>query len=167
MPMEKLLISACLTGEKVRYDGGNAYVKSPILRRWISENRLIPFCPEITGGLKVPRPPAEIQSDTGEDVLLKKTKVITCEGKDISTEFMLGAQRGYLIARKHRVKLAILKSHSPACGLGKIYDGSFSGILIPGNGVFASLLIQNGIKVLTETQLTQAYDFLKLLEDPI
>jgi uncharacterized protein YbbK (DUF523 family) len=167
MPMEKILISACLAGEGVRYDGSNAYINSPILRSWIIEKRLIPVCPEIAGGLKVPRAPAEIQYGTGEDVLLKRTKVITCDGNDISTEFIRGAQQGYLIARKNSVKIAVLKSRSPACGLGKVYNGSFSGILKPGNGVFASLLLQNRIKVFTETQLSQAYDYLNLLEDPI
>ena len=138
------IISACLLGHKCKYNGGDNYC------RWVvefaSKNSYIAVCPEVAGGLSVPRPPAEI---VGERVLNK-------EGLDVTEAFMKGAQNAYnasvveAIERKEPIDGAILRAKSPTCGCKVIYDGTFGGKLVPGDGVFAGLLKENGIRVITE-----------------
>lgn len=108
-----------------------------------SEEKAVPVCPEQLGGLPTPRAPAE---QTGD-------KVFTKDGRDVTKEFVKGAEEGLKIAKLLNCKEAILKAKSPSCGCGKIYDGTFTGKLISGDGIFAKLLKQNGIKVVTENDL--------------
>ncbi len=154
--MERILISACLVGEKVRYDGKSVEIFSTMLERWKQEGRLIPFCPEVAGGLPVPRPPAEIIAGTGQDVLNGSARIINIEGKDVTNHFLSGARQALQIAQQEGIRIAILKSHSPSCGLGGIYDGTFSGKLRRGHGVTAALLKQAGLFVFTEEEIEEA-----------
>lgn len=133
---EKLLVSACLLGENCKYNGGNNYATAvdALRERFV----LIPVCPEQLGGLPTPRIPSE---RAGEKVLNRK-------GGDVTDAFRLGAEKTLEIAKAHGVKQAVLQERSPSCGCGMIYDGSFSGKLIPGMGVTAQLLTDNGIQVL-------------------
>lgn len=133
-----ILVSACLLGCPCRYDGaGKADARLLALAK---KRRLVPVCPEQLGGLSTPRPSAE---RVGE-------RVITREGEDVTAAFFRGAEQTLQIARQFGCKTAILKARSPSCGSGQIYDGTFSGTLVPGSGVTAALLRQNGIAVRTE-----------------
>lgn len=138
MKKEPLLISACLLGVRCRYDGGGQYL--PAVTRLMERYDLIPVCPELQGGLPVPRPPSEISGD----------RVISKEGDDVTEQFMRGAVRALETARGFGVKRALLKSGSPSCGMDKVYDGTFSGRLVPGRGLTAALLMENGIEVFSE-----------------
>ena len=162
--MEKILISACLIGEEVRYDGRANTIVSRIITRWAKEKRLIPVCPEVAGGLPIPRPPAEIQSGDGYDVLVGKSRVVTIEHGDVTGAYLSGAQQTYRLAMDLNIKIAILTSESPSCGCGEIYDGTFSSTLYPGDGVTAALLKNAGIRVFTEKQLAKADEYLAQLE---
>ncbi|MCL1039454.1 DUF523 domain-containing protein [Shewanella submarina] len=152
--MEKILISSCLMGNPVRYDGKDNGLTDACISQWLSQGRLLVFCPEMAGGLVTPRAPAEQQGD----------RVITHEGVDVTREFRLGAELALKLASEHGVKLAILKAHSPSCGSNQVYDGGFSRTLIEGNGLTAARLKQAGIKVFTELELDQAQAFLRQLE---
>lgn len=139
--METLLVSACLLGLGVRFDGKEkAHPKVLALRQ---SYNLIPICPEIYGGLPTPRPPAEIQG----------SKVINILGQDVTCQYRAGAQASLKICQISKAKGAILKARSPSCGLGQIYDGTFTGTLIKGDGLTARLLKEHGIKVLSEEDL--------------
>ncbi|MBN2366325.1 MAG: DUF523 domain-containing protein [Calditrichaeota bacterium] len=162
--MEKILISACLIGKNVRYDGENVKLKSSIIERWLTEDRLVPVCPEVEGGLAVPRPPAEIVWGSGEDILDGKSLIRNRAGKDVTEYYLRGSQTGLETARRNHIKIAVLKTRSPACGLYEIYDGSFSRNLKPGKGVFTALLIRHGIKIFTESELNEALEYLRVLE---
>lgn len=116
----------------------------------VDEGRAIPVCPEVLGGLPVPRSRYEIRDGIGEDVLSGSARVVASDGKDVTVAFIAGATRVLELAKKHGIKRAIMKSKSPSCGFGKIYDGTFAGILKRGNGVAAAMLIKNGISVTTE-----------------
>ncbi|SHJ11990.1 DUF523 domain-containing protein [Lutispora thermophila] len=135
-----ILVSACLLGINTRYDGGSCFNKK--IEALLSDHNPIPICPEQLGGLSTPRLPSEIQQ--GSDM------VKNIKGEDVTINFHKGAQEALKIALLNNCKYAILKSKSPSCGYGFIYDGTFTGKLIPGNGVFAQLLIENGIMVYTE-----------------
>jgi uncharacterized protein YbbK (DUF523 family) len=148
--MQKILVSACLLGEKVRYDGNHKQLNHEIFRRWEKEGRLIPLCPEMAGGLPAPRAPAEINGD----------KVLTVDGTDVSAAFHAGAKAALLLCHTHHIQMAILKARSPSCGNQQIYDGSFSSRLIQGQGITARLLSQSGIKIFNEEQLLLAADYL-------
>ena len=139
------LVSACLAGENCRYDGSN--VLDERIAGLVTAGRAAAVCPEVLGGLPVPREPCEIQSVKGGPV-----KVISQSGRDCTKYFRKGAERVLRIARKSGIKTAILKSRSPSCGCGSIYDGTFSGRLVEGRGVTADLLIRNGISVFTEDE---------------
>jgi len=140
-----ILVSACLAGVKCCWDGENKLNKK--IERLVGEKKAIPLCPEILGGLSIPRAPAEISDGTGIDVLEGKVKVIDKEGKDVTKNLILGAYQVLRIAKENKVKRAFLKSKSPSCGCGKIYDGSFKGRLKRGNGVLTALLKREGIKI--------------------
>ncbi len=142
-----IIISACLAGTPCRYNGKDYPV--PGLSEFAKSGKTITLCPEILGGLAVPREPCEIRvSGTGLSVIGK-------DGKDHTRAFHLGAEKVLEICRKHHIKSAILKSKSPSCGCGIIYDGSFSGTLTSGNGICADLLLKNGISVYTEENWEQ------------
>jgi uncharacterized protein YbbK (DUF523 family) len=140
--MERILVSACLLGLKVRYDGKEKTNEELVEK--IKDYDFIPVCPEIFGGLSTPRVPAEI----------RENKVINKEGIDVTSNYNRGAEEVLKLAKKFNIKRVVLKSKSPSCGKGKVYDGSFSGNLVDGFGVTAKLLMDNGIDVLSE------YDFL-------
>ena len=141
-----ILVSACLLGTPCRYDGsGKADAR---LLKLGAKRQLIPVCPELLGGLPTPRPPAE---RVGARILDKS-------GADVTDAYLRGAQETLRLARLLGCKTAILKARSPSCGHGRIYDGSFSGTLIPGSGVTAELLAKNGIRVFTEDELPDQID---------
>jgi len=157
--MPKILISACLLGEKVRYDGNGFAPSHARLQELIASGDILSICPEVAGGLPVPRPPAEIQGGhTGDDVLVGKAKLLTNTGLDVSEQLIEGAKRALALAQKHNIKVAILKARSPSCGSLEIYDGSFSGMQISGMGVTAALLSQHGIHVYDEEHIDEALD---------
>lgn len=145
---ELVLVSACLAGCACRYDGGanpNAEVAT-----LVAEGRAIQVCPEEAGGLPTPRPPAEIVGGDGHDVLAGSAKVVTKAGQDVTQMYIDGAHRALEAAQAAGATRAILKSRSPSCGKGSIYDGTFSGSVLHGDGVTAALLSRHGIRVVTE-----------------
>lgn len=157
--MNKILLSACLLGQKVRYDGGDCLQNHPRLQEWLKLKRIVTICPEMIGGLSTPGPPAEIQDGRiGLEVLNNTAKVVTNLGKDVTSEFITGAQKTLALAQKHHIKVAILKAKSPSCGSRYIYDGTFTRNLIVGMGVAATLLSQHGIQVFDENQIDEALD---------
>jgi uncharacterized protein YbbK (DUF523 family) len=136
-----ILVSACLLGINVRYDGKSKLVeKIKILSK---EHNLIPICPEIYGGMTTPREPSEKIGDS----------IISKTGEDVTDKFVKGAEETLKLAKFFDCKYAILKERSPSCGYGKIYDGTFSGKLVDGNGLTADLLAKNGIKIIGESEL--------------
>jgi len=143
--MEKILVSACLLGDKVRYDGGSQQLVDRSLLKWQSEQRLVKICPEISGGLPVPRAPAEIEALT--------SRVITQQAVDVTDEFNCGAELALKLCKLHDIRFALLKESSPSCGSSTIYDGTFSGTKIIGAGITAQLLTNNGIKVYSEKNI--------------
>lgn len=163
--LEKILISKCLLGIKVRYDGkGNLY-QHPLIKQWQQQERLITICPEVAGGLTIPRDPAEITGDCGGKAALKKTaQVKTIHGKDVTYAYLSGAQAALALVKKHGIKVTILKERSPSCGGTEIYSGNFSGKKISGEGVTAALLRQNGVKIFNESQIDLAEGYLEAIE---
>ncbi len=136
-----IIVSACLAGLRCRYDGAAKPCQEVI--RLVAEGKAIPVCPEQLGGLPTPRVPAEINGG----------KVINREGVDVSAEFSRGAEESLKLAKLVGAAAAILKARSPSCGSGETYDGSFTGTLVSGDGVFAALCKANGIEVKTEEEL--------------
>lgn len=145
-----LLVSACLVGIPCRYDGGSC--PHDQLQALATQGGVLPFCPEVGGGLPTPRPPAEIQGGDGGDVLEGQARVVNIEGKDVTAEFLAGARKALRVAQRWDIKEAILKARSPSCGVGQTYDGSFSGRLVEGDGVTAALLKREGIIVRNEDE---------------
>jgi len=156
--MEKILISACLLGERVRYHGGDARLEHPILRRWQDEGRLVPLCPEVTGGLTTPRPAAEIT------VTPDGRRVLTAAGRDVTGAFERGAEAAARACAAHGIRIALLKDGSPSCGSHSIYDGTFSGHCRNGQGFTAARLAADRIAVFSEEEIDSASDYLKALE---
>lgn len=132
----KILVSSCLLGKNCKYNGGNNLNQGVL--DFIEGHEVIGVCPEQLGGLSTPRLPAEIVAGL----------VTNKEGVSVDNEFRKGAQEALAVALENKVDLAILQSRSPSCGVKEIYDGSFSGKKIKGQGVFAKLLSARGIKVL-------------------
>lgn len=143
-----ILVSACLSGVKCAWDAKDRLV--PAIKELVHKKLAIPVCPEALGGGAIPRPRREIKFGSGEDVLDGKARVFDEFGKDVTDEFIKGAYKALEIAKENNIKKAILKSKSPSCGVGQIYDGSFRGKLIKGNGVLAALLKRHGIKVVED-----------------
>ena len=142
------IVSDCLIGINCNYKGESKLNQN--LFEDFKKGYLFPVCPEVLGGLPIPRLPAEIRDGNGLDVLKSKAKVINSDGFDVSCYFVKGAFSVLNIAKALNTKEAILKAKSPSCGCGKIYDGTFSRTLIKGDGVTTALLKKNGIKVYTE-----------------
>lgn len=140
---EKLLISACLCGQNTKYSGGNNALKN--LELLEQKFILIPICPEVMGGLSTPRDPSEQKGD----------KVFSNKGKNVTKEFELGAYTALKIAKENGATLALLKEASPSCGSHLIYDGSFSGTKIAGEGVATKLLRENQIIIYSENQIDE------------
>ena len=138
-----LLVSKCLLGGNCKYNGGNN-LNSKVVK-FIEGKKYVEVCPECFGGLPTPRDPSEIDSKSG--------RVYSSKGKDVTENFLKGAEMTLDIALRENAELALLKQSSPSCGCGKIYDGSFSGKKIEGNGITSQLLLENGIKIITEEDL--------------
>lgn len=148
MAKEKILVSACLLGQNCRYDGCSKNNEAILALR--SKYYLIPVCPELLGGLPIPREPCEISGGAGYDVFAGKAKVVDKSRNDKTAYFIKGAQETLALAKNAGIGKAVLKSKSPSCGCGKIFDGTFSGRLINGDGVATALLKRNGILVYME-----------------
>lgn len=146
MPV-RILVSACLLGAPVRYDGAGKALGHPLLDRWQAEGRLVPVCPELMGGLPVPRPAAEIAGGDGDAVLDGRARIRTRDGADVTDAFRAGADAARDAARAAGCRFALLMPRSPSCGTRDIHDGSFSGALVPGRGVTAALLVRDGVAV--------------------
>lgn len=151
--MDRILISACLLGRPVRYDGTGKLLADPRLDRWQTEGRLVPICPELVGGLPVPRPAAEITGGSGVDVLEGRARVVTTTGEDVTAAFLAGAEAALDLARRNGCVHALLIDRSPSCGSLKIYDGTFSGRRMVGAGVTAALLATHGIGVFADHEI--------------
>jgi uncharacterized protein YbbK (DUF523 family) len=163
--MIKILISACLLGEKVRYHGGDAALSDAILDRWRREGRLVPICPEVAGGLSVPRPAAEIQGPGGHAVLRGIARVVTSAGADVTDAFLDGARAGLEASLRDGARVAVLKEGSPSCGSKEVYDGAFRGKRKAGVGVTAALLAEKQVRVFNEHELELAQRYIAELEN--
>ena len=149
----KILISACLIGENVKYDGGNNALHVNILEAWKEQGVLVPLCPEVLGGLSVPRPACEV---------LEGTNRVLCQtGEDVSAAFAKGARESLKMAQENGVCMAILKARSPSCGKDIIYDGTFTHARVNDSGITCKLLQENGITVFSEEELVLAEAFWK------
>jgi uncharacterized protein YbbK (DUF523 family) len=133
-----ILVSGCLAGICCRYDGNHTLVEE--IKEMVEAGEAIAVCPEVMGGLKTPRIPCEIRGE----------KVINQAGENKTVAFVIGARLTLEIAEKYKIKTAVLKANSPSCGYGMIYDGSFSGIKIKGNGITAQMLSRKGITIYSE-----------------
>ncbi len=167
--MEKILISACFLNNLVRYDGTAYDVKNKLgmealntITRWQEQGRLVALCPEMSGGLPVPRPAAEIiQTDA---VKRELGQVMTITGVDVTNEFHAGAHVALERCQQEMIKMAVLTESSPSCGSTTIYNGQFSAKKIAGEGVTTTLLRQNGIQVFSQFELAAADCYLNNLE---
>lgn len=139
----RILVSACLLGENCKYSGGNNYDQSVV--DFTQGHKVIPVCPEVLGGLPTPRCPAELVDGV----------VINKDGISVDAQFRAGAEKALAIAKQNGAELAILQPRSPSCGVKEIYDGSFTGKKIPGQGVFAEMLRQAGIPALDAGELPE------------
>ncbi|MBU2601282.1 MAG: DUF523 domain-containing protein [Actinobacteria bacterium] len=157
-----VLVSACLLGLPVRFDGGCRRIDTVL--GLADSHTVIPVCPEQLGGLSTPRPPAEIQGrdiagggdDAGGRAPSAGVVVTTEDGRDVTAELERGARAVADIARLVGARVAVLKARSPSCGCGETYDGTFTGTLRPGSGVTAALLEREGVRVLTENDVPAA-----------
>ncbi len=151
-----ILISACLLGVACRYDGESKPLPEETIRALTSKFHLIPVCPEQLGGLPTPRVPAEISGDT----------VLRRDGEDVTAAYRRGAEEVLRLCRLFDCHYAILKERSPACGNGRIYDGTFTGTLTAGDGIAADLLKQNGVHIYGERQISLLLQlFSKLIQE--
>lgn len=139
--MENLLISSCLAGNNTKYNGKNNYL--PLIEKLKDKYNLIVICPEVMGGLSIPRDPSEIKGD----------KVISNKGNDVTKEYNLGAKIALELAKKYNCKKALLMEKSPSCGVKKIYDGTFSKNLIDGMGITTKLLYESKIEVYSKDEI--------------
>ena len=145
---EPLLVSACLLGVNCKYNGGNNSLPSQPLAALEERYRLVPVCPERDGGLPTPRVPSERRG----------SGVFNREGEDVTAPFRRGAELALETAKARGCRMALLKERSPSCGAGAIYDGSFTGRVIPGDGITAELLRKNGLTLLGETEVEKLLD---------
>lgn len=150
----KILISACLMGFKVRYNGQDKPLIADVLERWQQEQRLVIHCPELAAGLATPRLPAELVGGSGLDALNGEANILESDGTDVSESYLLAAWLALKAAQESGCRLALMTDGSPTCGSLKIYDGTFQGRTQPGMGVAAALLRQHGIEVYAESELT-------------
>ena len=159
--MQKILISACLLGEKIRFNGEDAKVENAagrgILAKWMAEGRLVSTCPELSAGFRVPRPPAEIIGMNGFAVLDGFAAVLDDRGNDITRQFVAGAHETLQLAQSEGIRVAVLKDGSPSCGRTYIHNGQFRGVRKRGEaGVTTALLQRHGIAVFSEHQIPEA-----------
>jgi uncharacterized protein YbbK (DUF523 family) len=145
---DRILVSACLLGARVRYDATAKTLADAILERWRREGRLVALCPEVQAGLPTPRPPVEILGKAGgEGVIAGRARVVEKTGVDVTEAFLRGAEIALGVARAQRCRFALLTEGSPSCGSAFIYDGSFGGVKTNGHGVTAALLEAHGVRV--------------------
>ncbi len=147
---KRIFLSACLTGVNCTYNGKNKL--HPVFFQMQAKGEAVSACPEVLGGLEIPHSPSEIVGGDGRDVLEGDARVVSFEGKDVTDFFLKGAERVLNLVRLQGIKKAVLKSKSPSCGCGQVYDGSFSDSLMPGDGVTAALLKMNGIEVVSDVE---------------
>ena len=159
--MKKILISACLAGDLVRYDGKLVPLTDELLCKWNHKGLFVKVCPEVSGGLKIPRLPAQIVNGNGQNVLDGNAKVMDIEGYDVTIAFLKGAEYALNKVKEYKIEIAILKEKSPSCGIHHIYDGKFDSTLIPGFGVTTAILKQSGIRVFSENELDQVMAFVE------
>jgi len=145
-----ILVSACLTGEKCRYNGKDC--SNLIIKKLKEKGKVVSVCPEVKGGLPVPRLSCEITGGDGQAVLEGQARVVNAIGKDLTQELLAGSYAGLKLAKENKVRLAVLKSKSAACGVGKIFDGSFKEKLIKGNGILTALLMKENIRTISEEE---------------
>ena len=163
--MEAILVSACLLGERVRYNGSDKRCEHPILQRWVQEGRVVAVCPEVAGGLPTPRAPAEIEGAAGGMAVLRGiARVIDVTGRDVSVAFTQGAEAAIELIRSRHIRIAVLKENSPSCGSSFSYDGTFTGKKVPFPGVSTARLQEAGVHIFSEEQLEEAEALLKQLE---
>jgi len=136
-----ILVSACLLGENCKYSGGNN--RNEAVCRFLEGRDYVPFCPEQAGGLPTPRLPSEI----------REGRVYARDGADVTEAFQSGAAKALALCREKAVTAAILKEGSPSCGCYRVYDGTFSGVRIPGQGITARVLADAGIVVCSENDV--------------
>jgi uncharacterized protein YbbK (DUF523 family) len=153
MKPEKILLSRCLAGFACRYDGKSLNRNEKFTELY--KQGAILACPEELGGLSTPRPPAEIRGGDGNSVIREEAKVININGEDVTDNYLSGAEQTLKLAKENSIELAVLKARSPACGLGVIYDGSFSGKFKKGDGVAAALLKKEGFKVMSDEEFNE------------
>jgi uncharacterized protein YbbK (DUF523 family) len=150
MAQEMIMLSACLAGVNCVYDGTNK--AHPVFCGLKRRGKTVLFCPEVLGGLKIPHDPSEILGGDGCDVWEGRARVVSKSGRDVSSFFMEGAMKALGLARRHKITKAVMKSKSPSCGCGLIFDGTFSKKLIFGYGVTAALLKKSGIDVVSDAE---------------
>ncbi len=152
----RVIVSACLAGRRCTYRGSDNPVEPEgrdHIDRLVEDGRALLICPEVDGGLTTPRPPAEIVGGDGHDVLDGRACVLAADGTDVTEAYLRGAEVAVERARRVGASVAVLKSRSPSCGHGAIYDGSFSKALVPGDGVTAAALQRAGVAVMTDEDL--------------
>ena len=155
----KILVSACLMGQAVRYDGRAKPLLHPVIETWRAEGRLVTICPEMSAGMQVPRPPAEILGGaTGEEVLAGKARVVELTGADVTEEFLQAAENAVARARQAGCRYALLIDGSPSCGSDFIYNGTFSGHKQAGRGVTAAALKADGVEVFSDREIERLID---------
>lgn len=155
----RILVSSCLLGHPVRYHGRAAPFEAgaAILERWRAAGLIVPICPEVAGGLPTPRPPAEIARAAGGDAVWQQlARVVDDTGADVTAAFLDGARQALALAQRHGIRIAVLKEDSPSCGSASIYDGTFTGRKVAGDGVAAAWLRRHGIEVFSEHTLADA-----------
>ena len=155
MEQQRYFISACLLGQKVRYDGQDYLFKK--LLDYLIPSQYVSLCPEVSGGLPTPRAPAEIYNGSAVQVFNGQAQVIDQDHHDVSAAFIHGAYQALELAKNFQATHAILKANSPSCGSKLIYDGSFSGQKIQGDGLTATLFKQHGIHVMTEDEFLNQF----------
>lgn len=154
--VHKVLVSACLLGQPVRYDGQSKGIVSDWLSELGAEGRALAFCPEVAGGLPTPRSPAERQGE----------RVVTASGVDVTEEFDRGTELALAFCQAQGIRFALLKEGSPSCGSGRIYNGRFEGVSVAGEGKTTALLRRHGIAVFSEDQLAELASVLSLDSSP-
>ncbi|WP_435956173.1 DUF523 domain-containing protein [Dryocola sp. BD626] len=159
--INKILVSACLMGFKIRYNGSEKAQVNAQLTRWQKEARLVIHCPELAAGLPTPRPPAEIIAANGKDVMHGDARIFENTGRDVTEHYQLAAWLALRTAQESGCTAALLTDGSPTCGSQFIYDGTFSGQHKSGMGVAASLLSEHGIAVFSETQLAELVNWIE------
>jgi uncharacterized protein YbbK (DUF523 family) len=150
----RVLVSACLLGSPVRYNGSAKLSGHAVLERWRGEGRIVPLCPEVAVGFPTPPPAAELAGTTdGADVLAGRASVVESGGRDVSALYREAAQLALDEARRNECRFALLTDGSPSCGSRFVYDGSFSGRRVAGRGATTALLEEHGIRVFSETDI--------------